>query len=1003
MNDTESRIRATAYAVTAAYRELPAGHLMTRVETARRVAPLLGLAPAGAAGLRITEALAAGALVELHPAGDTRLTVPGAPAGAVVSVVPGTVEQTVEVVIENPEGTVELYLGGRGRRSGPALNLTRRSLILSAEDVERLAAELHRLWAEIQTYAPTTPEAIGEALAAAGLPGAEGAGCGWWTTHSRDGRPMVVHMDGTRLGPRRTNEDEQRHWAEQLDQVENALRLARFQVQRSAGHAVIVHGRTAPGEAQPADVVRVAARSVRSRSGCAVSVRRYLHVNCECRIGASLFGEYGSTAEALAALQAHDAELGVAYVVPIPCRKSRPETGARTAAQEQPGQAEDQGDEQGAAAVAAGAGQAGPPALPRPAVTVRPWLLRAAGLLDDDTAPQPAPAEEPAQDGPALVRAFGPWGITHDQAEDLREKARADRAAFEADSAARRAAERFHYGPEREALLLAAVEAARELLTAAGVPDLDATPTANTGVRVRRADRPGVWVMVRQVRGIGTSRPDEQRQPFDAREWDHNMTVWAGVLERAGWQTTAPGDAAFYASPPAAAEQDQDAEDVVEAELIEDQEQPAALAVCSEEQLAAVGGAAGEAVFDPRELVGSVFADGLGFEVTAPAAVKWLHLAGDALAAGGGTGAAETAVAEAAKALLAAIRTADAATWAKVARWLAGRAAQRRTGAAGAAGGDLVQEVPKLSALVDDAARSLAAWLTVRSLGALKLADQDAHELAGALHTATGTGRRTVWLQVARYAVEQEAAALVAGAARPVAELGAGSAPVRPALPAPAGAQPDAAAELRERELAARRAHDGRGALPATVRVLDYGLDSWEWGYDCDRHGEGWERQPGQWETRAEAEGAARLHAADHAEALAAVTAAEDELDQAAALGFSAAQFEALAEARLGRLCEDARGFYFDNDGFDKPRPVQGRRVMDLWARGLVKVRQDGPSCHQIILTQDGRAALDLLNRARNLGAVTPAATDTLRSTAKERAAYPRIKAAPAAGAADAR
>ncbi|MFD4535663.1 hypothetical protein ACFWNL_18485 [Kitasatospora sp. NPDC058397] len=909
-----TQTHATAYAVTAANREIPAGHLMTRVEAGRRAGRLLDVSP-GTAGRRITAAVAAGELVELRAAGDCRLTIPGAPADAIVWAAPGTVEGTVEVVMGDVEDTVEVVLSDIPR-STPRRPLTRRPLVISAADCKRLAQELCRLWAEARTAAETGPAAIEGALAAAELPSAD-TGRGWMlSTSGATGAPMVIHVDGARITPRRGNTDDAARWGEALAAIETALAAGGFRARRS-GHAVLIEGRR----------------------------------------------------------------------------------------------------------------------------------IVAAGPVVEAEQPQ-EPAAEPVVEEPAeLVRISGACFITTEQVAAMKEQAATDRAAYEAESERRRAAQAYHYGPEREAAQRAAVGQVRELLGAAGVPDLNATPTANTGFRARKADRPGVWVMIGQTRGIGNSRPDPRRLPFDAREWDANFETWAGVLRRAGWETTEPTERAFYATPPAEAEQR--VEDVVEAEVVEDdQEQPAtapaagaAVVLFVDEPLPPAAAEAARAIlaadrksgveeFDPRELVGSVFADGLPIETTAPDAVAALRRAGEESAEPG-------AVEDAAAALLAATRTAGLGTWRRVARWLTGREIERRTGAAsGTAGGDLVEDVPELLALVDAAARLLARWLTGHYLPDLKAADRAARQIAEALHAATGAGRQTVWLQIARYAVEREAAALPAPtpatepaplrpsvrpaawlqtirngfepdtAARPVAELPAGTGeqpvtePGRLALPAPAGARLDAAADLLERMLKERQASDGLGPLPESVRVLDYDLGSWEWGFECSLHGGEWERQPGDWATRAEAEGFARLHAEDHAAEVAAVRIAEEEFEQAAALGFSAEQAQVLNQARLGRICEDARGFYYDTDGATPSGVVQGRRVMDLWARGLVKVHDMGPGRHHLTATAAGAAVLDLWTRARRMGIVTPSEADTMGSTGKERAAYPRIKPAPSPAAA---
>ncbi|MFJ4680519.1 hypothetical protein [Kitasatospora sp. NPDC088783] len=933
MNDT----RATAHALTAAYRHLPAGHLMTRAEAARRIAPLLGLAPAGAAGRRITDAIAAGALVELRPAGDTRLTVPGAPAGAVVSVVPGTVEESVEVVIENPEGTVELYLGGRGRRTGPALNLTRRSLVLCAANAERLAAELHRLWAEIQTYAATTPEAIGAALAAAGLPGAEDAGCGWWTTHSgNDGRPMVVHADGTRTGPRRTDEAEQRHWAEQLDAVEDALRLARFQVRRSAGHAVIVHGRTTPGQAQPADIVRVASRTVR-RPGGSTAKRSYLHVNCACRLTASLQGTYSSSAEALAALRARAAGAGGAYTAPVACRGNRRRP-------EDPEDAE----------------------VPEDADALAPCEVGQDGGLA--AAPAPVPA---GQGGGAAAR------------EEQR---------------------------------LAAAEAVRELLAAAGEVDLDAAgpgPTGRAGFQVRASARDGVWVRILRKAPVRSEA-----------EHERDLARWARVLRRARWgvaRTGARGSEAYglraTASPRVlaglAARRRERARTAPPQPQPGHHHAPPAHGVPAgavEQQSAAAvpapargaGGPLGIAeiagAFDPREMAGNVFTDEAPLDVAVPAAAKWLRAAQAARAAGRGR-AAEAAEGKAAAALHTAARTADAATWTRIARWLAGPGAGTDAGADGPAADDLAEAVPGLPALAGSAARFLALGLTSRSLVMIKAADQGTRRLAQALRAAVGADGEGLWPQVARYAVEREAAALIAaGSVGPVVELGAPGppgGPARPLRPAVAATPGESTAAARARLLEERLRPDGIGPLPDFVRVLDYDVNSYEWGVECSRHDGGWVRQPGSFEYRAEAECAARSHARQHRSAVGALT--DDHIAQARALGFSLAQHQVLGEAVRGRVWENATGLFHPDDLQSPSGRVQRRRVADLWVRGLVRLVDDGPHSRQILATEAGAAAHRLLAGARRQGTVAYCERDTMRSTGPQRAAWPRIKAAPVA------
>ncbi|MET8703606.1 hypothetical protein ABZW10_32865 [Kitasatospora sp. NPDC004723] len=235
------RAAATAYAVAAAYRdpEVPARHLLTRVEAGRRAARLLEITP-GTAGRRITEAVTSGALVVLAADG-VRLTVPGAPADAVVWIAPGAIEGAVEVVVgeEQPRAT--------SRRP-----LTRRPLVISAEDCERLAADIAERWERARTLAEVGEEAIAAALTAAGLPSAEdGDGRGWMiTTSGATGDRMVIHREGARITPRRGSTADAERWADRLAVYDRALAEAEFRTVR-AGHAVRVPGRTAPAaEAQ---------------------------------------------------------------------------------------------------------------------------------------------------------------------------------------------------------------------------------------------------------------------------------------------------------------------------------------------------------------------------------------------------------------------------------------------------------------------------------------------------------------------------------------------------------------------------------------------------------------------------------------------------------------------------------------------------------------------------------------------------------------------------------
>ncbi|WP_225637401.1 hypothetical protein [Streptomyces solaniscabiei] len=66
----------------------------------------------------------------------------------------------------------------------------------------------------------------------------------------------------------------------------------------------------------------------------------------------------------------------------------------------------------------------------------------------------------------------------------------------------------------------------------------------------------------------------------------------------------------------------------------------------------------------------------------------------------------------------------------------------------------LTTELPHLAPVTERTASALADYRRNGSLPVLTAADDGAREIAAMLHTATESGRHTVWLQIARYATE---------------------------------------------------------------------------------------------------------------------------------------------------------------------------------------------------------------------------------------------------------
>lgn len=176
---------------------------------------------------------------------------------------------------------------------------------------------------------------------------------------------------------------------------------------------------------------------------------------------------------------------------------------------------------------------------------------------------------------------------------------------------------------------------------------------------------------------------------------------------------------------------------------------------------------------------------------------------------------------------------------------------------------------------------------------------------------------------------------------------------------------------------------------PARARSLD--LAETRWVAECDRHGpismalnkfgdpvpdpQRAEIYP----MRQDAEDAAELHLADHANRDADVMTPE-QIEAAAAYAFSDNQYRALRWVEDGKVYEDAKGFYamdVSPDRADVNKNIARARMIGLWRGGFLNVYAQTPSCRIFGLTGEGHHAMKLWGRALRIGAVTEPGKDT--------------------------
>ncbi|MEV5883079.1 DUF6884 domain-containing protein [Streptomyces sp. NPDC052020] len=159
------------------------------------------------------------------------------------------------------------------------------------------------------------------------------------------------------------------------------------------------------------------------------------------------------------------------------------------------------------------------------------------------------------------------------------------------------------------------------------------------------------------------------------------------------------------------------------------------------------------------------------------------------------------------------------------------------------------------------------------------------------------------------------------------------------------------------------------------------------YGVFCSRHG-GAEALISKHEDMGGAIAGAAAHGLDHPK----VTPIPDsDLEALRGFGLSKAQMTVLAHAADGRLIEDPKGFYLD-DQWTEGRAVKRLRVLDLWARGwLMYSSVDGRRYFR--LSPDGKRYYRLWHDAQRQGLIDYTEHDTLNSAKEQRASYPPLVA----------
>ncbi|MFI1204819.1 UvrD-helicase domain-containing protein [Streptomyces sp. NPDC020883] len=189
-------------------------------------------------------------------------------------------------------------------------------------------------------------------------------------------------------------------------------------------------------------------------------------------------------------------------------------------------------------------------------------------------------------------------------------------------------------------------------------------------------------------------------------------------------------------------------------------------------------------------------------------------------------------------------------------------------------------------------------------------------------------------------------------------------------------------------------------------RATALDLNQRVWAVECDRHGpetvlvdmlgDPTQRKDraGIYESREDAQLAAQLHLEEHQRRDAAVMTPE-EIEEATALALSKGQDDILDWAADGKLYEFVTGFWGEDVSLtrdDVNKKAAKGRVLTFWAADYLAVLGVEPGVRRLVLTDKGRAARRLWNRARRIKAVEFAAADNgFGVSAAQRSRYPLL------------
>ncbi|PNE43413.1 hypothetical protein AOB60_00240 [Streptomyces noursei] len=167
-------------------------------------------------------------------------------------------------------------------------------------------------------------------------------------------------------------------------------------------------------------------------------------------------------------------------------------------------------------------------------------------------------------------------------------------------------------------------------------------------------------------------------------------------------------------------------------------------------------------------------------------------------------------------------------------------------------------------------------------------------------------------------------------------------------------------------------------------RATAVDLNETSWAVECDRHGPMTvlvniygeptqdTRQAGRYECREDAEFAAELHLDEHQRRDAGVMTPE-EIEEAQALALSKGQDQLLDWAAERKVVEHVDGFWGADVSYTRDdvwKKAYRPRVLTFWAAGYLRAECVEPGARDLVLTDKGRRARRMWNRALKLGLV---------------------------------